>query len=112
MFVTPAFAQAAGAPPAGAGGGMDLLIQFAPIILLVLIFWLLIFRPQQKRMKAHQAMLSSISARRHRGDHAAAWWARSPRPSTAKTSRSRSPRARASRSRAAASPTCAPSRPR
>ena len=64
MFVTPAFAQAAGAPPAGAGGGMELLIQFAPIILLVLIFWLLIFRPQQKRMKAHQAMLSAIT----RGD--------------------------------------------
>jgi preprotein translocase subunit YajC len=63
MFVTPAFAQAAGAPAAGMGGA-DLLIQFAPIILLVLIFWLLIFRPQQKRMKAHQAMLASIT----RGD--------------------------------------------
>ncbi len=63
MFVTPAFAQAAGAPAAGMGGA-DLLIQFAPIILLVLIFWLLIFRPQQKRMKAHQAMLSAIT----RGD--------------------------------------------
>lgn len=62
MFVTPAFAQAAGAAPSlGAG---DILIQFAPIILLVVIFWFLIFRPQQKRMKAHQAMLSSIS----RGD--------------------------------------------
>lgn len=62
MFVTPAFAQAAGAAPSlGAG---DILVQFAPIILLVVIFWFLIFRPQQKRMKAHQAMLSSIS----RGD--------------------------------------------
>ena len=37
---------------------------FAPILLLVVIFWLLIFRPQQKRMKAQQAMLSSIQ----RGD--------------------------------------------
>ena len=63
MFITPAFAQAAGAAPAGAGAG-DLLIQFAPILLLVVIFWLLIFRPQQKRMKAHQAMLSAIA----RGD--------------------------------------------
>lgn len=62
MFVTPAYAQAAGAAPGV--GGADLLIQFAPILLLVVIFWLLIFRPQQKRMKAHQAMLSSIS----RGD--------------------------------------------
>jgi preprotein translocase subunit YajC len=63
MFITSAFAQDAGAP-AGGMGGADLLIQFAPIILLVLIFWLLIFRPQQKRMKAHQAMLSAIT----RGD--------------------------------------------
>ena len=63
MFVTPAYAQAAGAAP-GVGGAGDLLIQFAPILLLVVIFWLLIFRPQQKRMKAHQAMLTSIS----RGD--------------------------------------------
>jgi len=62
MFVTPAYAQAAGA--AAPGGGMDLIIQFAPILLLVVIFWLLIFRPQQKRMKAHQAMLGAIT----RGD--------------------------------------------
>ena len=62
MFVTPAFAQAAGAP---AGGGFaDILVQLMPIILLVVIFWLLIFRPQQKRLKAQQAMLSAI----RRGD--------------------------------------------
>ncbi|MDB5540167.1 MAG: yajC [Devosia sp.] len=62
MFVTPAFAQAAGAAPSM--GATDLLVQFAPILLLVVIFWLLIFRPQQKRMKAHQTMLGSIT----RGD--------------------------------------------
>ena len=64
MFVTPALAQSTGAPAAGGGGINDLLIQFAPILLLVVIFWLLIFRPQQKRAKAQQAMLSAIS----RGD--------------------------------------------
>jgi preprotein translocase subunit YajC len=63
MFVTPALAQAAGAPAAG-GGPTDLLIQFAPILLLVVIFWFLIFRPQQKRMKTQQAMLASVT----RGD--------------------------------------------
>ena len=62
MFVTPAFAQAAGAAPSMGAG--DLLIQFAPILLLVVIFWLLIFRPQQKRMKAHQAMVGALK----RGD--------------------------------------------
>jgi preprotein translocase subunit YajC len=42
----------------------DIFIQLMPIALLVLIFWLLIFRPQQKRLKAQQAMLSAI----RRGD--------------------------------------------
>ena len=63
MFVTPAFAQAAGAPAAG-GGIQDIFIQLMPILLLVVIFWFLIFRPQQKRLKAQQAMLSAI----RRGD--------------------------------------------
>lgn len=58
MFVTPAFAQAAGGGPLGAISG------FAPIIMLVVIFWFLIFRPQQKRAKAHQAMLAAV----RRGD--------------------------------------------
>lgn len=58
MFVTPAFAQAAGAP--AGGGAMDIVTSLMPILLLVVIFWLLIFRPQQKRMKAQQAMLAAI----------------------------------------------------
>ena len=62
MFVTPAYAQAAGAAPAG--GINDILIQLMPILLLVVIFWFLIFRPQQKRLKAQQAMLAAIK----RGD--------------------------------------------
>lgn len=64
MFVTSALAQDTTTTPAPSMGATDLLIQFAPILLLVVIFWLLIFRPQQKRMKAQQAMLSAIS----RGD--------------------------------------------
>jgi len=63
MFVTPAYAQAAGAA-APAGGMTDIFIQMMPILLLVVIFWFLIFRPQQKRLKAQQAMLSAI----RRGD--------------------------------------------
>ena len=63
MFVTAALAQEAGAAAPGMGA-TDLLLQFAPILLLVVIFWLLIFRPQQKRMKAQQAMLAAIA----RGD--------------------------------------------
>ncbi|WP_395816430.1 preprotein translocase subunit YajC [Devosia sp.] len=64
MFVTAAIAQEAGAAAAPGMGAGDLLVQFAPILLLVVIFWFLIFRPQQKRMKAQQAMLAAIT----RGD--------------------------------------------
>lgn len=60
MFVTPAFAQAAG----GAGGTTDLLTSLAPILILVVIFWFLIFRPQQKRLKEHKAMIAAV----RRGD--------------------------------------------
>jgi preprotein translocase subunit YajC len=64
MFVTSALAQDTTTPAAPALGAGDLLIQFAPILLLVVIFWLLIFRPQQKRLKEQRAMLSAI----RRGD--------------------------------------------
>jgi preprotein translocase subunit YajC len=60
MFITPAYAQAA---PGGAAPGLDLTSLALPLILVV-IFWFLIFRPQQKRMKAQQAMISAI----RRGD--------------------------------------------
>lgn len=58
MFATPAFAQtAAGAP---AGGPMEMLMQFLPLIGLVVLFYFLMIRPQQQRAKAHQAMLSNL----------------------------------------------------
>jgi preprotein translocase subunit YajC len=58
-----AFAQVA--PATGTGGGaMDILTSLMPILLLVVIFWLLIFRPQQKRLKAQKEMLGAI----RRGD--------------------------------------------
>ena len=60
MFVSTAFAQTAGAP---AGGG-DMLVQFAPLILIFIVFYFLLIRPQQKKMKEHKAMLESI----RRGD--------------------------------------------
>ena len=64
-FVTPAFAQAAGAAaPAGALDPTGIVMQLAPILVLVVIFWLLIFRPQQKRAREQKAMLSAIT----RGD--------------------------------------------
>lgn len=58
MFVTPAYAQAAGGGAAGALG------SFLPLILIFAIMYFLLIRPQQKKVKAHQAMVSAL----RRGD--------------------------------------------
>ena len=63
MFATPAYAQALGGA-VGGGGPMDMLIQFAPLVGLVILFYFLMIRPQQRRMKSHQAMLAALK----RGD--------------------------------------------
>jgi len=54
MFATPAYAQAAGG---GLGGG---LAGMAPLILIFGIMYFLMIRPQQKKIKAHQAMVAAL----------------------------------------------------
>ena len=58
MFATPAFAQTAAG--AAAGGPQDMLIQFLPLVGLVVLFYFLMFRPQQRRMKQHQQMITNL----------------------------------------------------
>jgi hypothetical protein len=58
MFVTPAFAQTAGAAPGGAAA----FAQFLPIVLIFVIFYFLLIRPQQKKMKTHRAMVEALRA--------------------------------------------------
>lgn len=60
MFISPAFAQGA-----AADGGTNMLIQFAPFILIFVIFYFLIIRPQQKKQKDHRNMLAAL----RRGDN-------------------------------------------
>jgi preprotein translocase subunit YajC len=56
MWINPAYAQGAAAP-----GGMDLFIQtFLPFILIFVIMYFLLIRPQQKRMKLHREMLANL----------------------------------------------------
>ena len=59
MFVTPAFAQAA-----GTGGAMGALSSFLPLILIFGIMYFLMIRPQQKKMKQHREMVEAL----RRGD--------------------------------------------
>jgi preprotein translocase subunit YajC len=56
--ITPAFAQAAG------GGTNDILMSLVPFVLIFVIMWFLIIRPQQRRVKAHQEMIKNV----RRGD--------------------------------------------
>jgi preprotein translocase subunit YajC len=63
IFPTPAFAQAAA--PAGAAPGPEaFLIQLLPLVLILVVFYFLLIRPQQKRLKAHQEMVGGL----RRGD--------------------------------------------
>jgi len=59
MLVSPAYAQAA-APP---GAGFDLM-AFLPLILIFVVFYFLLIRPQQKKMRDHKSMLDAL----RRGD--------------------------------------------
>jgi len=58
MLITPAYAQA------GPLGGDSLLISLLPFVLIFVIMYFLILRPQQKRVKAHQEMIKNV----RRGD--------------------------------------------
>lgn len=57
-MITPAFAQTAST------GGGDIVSFLFPMIFVFAIFYLLVFRPQQKKIKEHQAMIEAVK----RGD--------------------------------------------
>jgi preprotein translocase subunit YajC len=61
MFISPAYAQAA-----ATGNDPSTFLQsgIIPIVLVGIIFYFMLIRPQQKRVKEHQAVLSAI----RRGD--------------------------------------------
>ena len=54
-------AQTAGA---SAGGINDILFQVVPILLVFVVFWFFLIRPQQKRQKEHMQMCEGLT----RGD--------------------------------------------
>lgn len=56
MFISTAFAQTAGGPASGSG----ILVQTAPLVLIFVVFYFLLIRPQQKRMKAHKAKIDAV----------------------------------------------------
>jgi preprotein translocase subunit YajC len=59
MLISTAYAQTA-----GADGGSGMLIQLLPLVLIFVVFYFLIIRPQQKKVKDHKAMVDAL----RRGD--------------------------------------------
>ncbi|CAM5384135.1 Sec translocon accessory complex subunit YajC OS=Afipia felis OX=1035 GN=BN961_01364 PE=3 SV=1 [Afipia felis] len=60
MFITPAFAQAAGA----AGDTNSMLMSLLPFAMIFVIMYFLILRPQQRKAKEHANLVKNI----RRGD--------------------------------------------
>ena len=58
-MITPAFAQTV-----GGAGNADIFQLLFPMIIVFGIFYLLVFRPQQKKAKEHQEMIGAVK----RGD--------------------------------------------
>ena len=54
MFISSAYAQASGASPGGD------IMTFLPMIAIVVVFYFLLIRPQQKRAKETKAMLQAL----------------------------------------------------
>lgn len=61
MFISEAYAQGTGGGSMFGGEGM---MQFLPLILIFVVFYFLLIRPQQKKMKVHREMISAV----RRGD--------------------------------------------
>jgi preprotein translocase subunit YajC len=59
LVITPAFAQGL-----GGGGSGDLVLQLVPFLLIFVIMYFLIIRPQQRRVKEHQELVRNV----RRGD--------------------------------------------
>ena len=63
MFITPAFAAdlpaTTSATDAVAGGGVTVM-SFLPIILIFIVFFVLVIRPQNKRLQEHRNVINNL----------------------------------------------------
>ena len=59
MFISQAFAQSA--PAAAAGGAESTLLSLLPLVLMFVVLYFIMIRPQMKRQKEHKAMLDALA---------------------------------------------------
>jgi preprotein translocase subunit YajC len=58
VFISQAFAQTA---PAAAAGGESSLLSMLPLVLMFVVLYFVMIRPQMKRQKEHKAMIDALA---------------------------------------------------
>ncbi|MGA0572144.1 preprotein translocase subunit YajC [Variovorax sp. VNK109] len=61
MFISSAFAQTAPAATASGGGIMSQLGGMLPLVLMFVVLYFVMIRPQMKRQKEHRAMIDALA---------------------------------------------------
>ncbi len=59
MFISQAFAQSA--PAAASGGAESTLFSLAPLVLMFVVLYFIMIRPQMKKQKEHKAMIEALA---------------------------------------------------
>ena len=59
MFISQAFAQTA--PAAASGGTESTLLSMLPLVLMFVVLYFIMIRPQMKKQKEHKAMIAAIA---------------------------------------------------
>ncbi len=58
MFISTAYAQTA---PAAAASGTDSLMSLLPLVLMFVVLYFIMIRPQMKKQKEHKAMIDALA---------------------------------------------------
>nr|WP_315188843.1 preprotein translocase subunit YajC [uncultured Albidiferax sp.] len=61
MFISSAFAQTAPAAPAAGGDLMSSLTGMLPLVLMFVVLYFVMIRPQMKKQKEHRTMLEALA---------------------------------------------------
>ena len=61
MFISSAFAQTAPAAAAGGGDMMSQLTGMLPLVLMFVVLYFVMIRPQMKKQKEHKAMVDALA---------------------------------------------------
>jgi preprotein translocase subunit YajC len=59
VFISSAYAQAA--PAAASGGAESTLLSLLPLVLMFVVLYFIMIRPQMKRQKEHKAMIDALA---------------------------------------------------